>query len=109
MVEQPAPRWKSTPYNRRCESFSHEQRELPLTGRRLSGRARADRLQLVLTAACRFHRWWYGFLAVLVFALVKEFVIDMFGKEHDSFMSSLEDFAFYMMGAGVAIAVVLLA
>jgi hypothetical protein len=59
----------------------------------------------VLTAAFRFHHWTYGFFAVLAFALVKEFVIDMFGKEHDSFMSSLEDFAFYMVGAAVGIVV----
>lgn len=38
----------------------------------------------VLTAGFRFHDWTYGFLAVLVFALVKEFIIDIFGKEHDS-------------------------
>jgi hypothetical protein len=56
----------------------------------------------VLTAAFTFHRWTYGFLAVLVFAVVKEFIVDIFGKEHDSFMSSLEDFVFYMVGAGVA-------
>ena len=39
------------------------------------------------------------------FALVKEFLIDMFGKEHDSFLSSLKDFAFYMIGAAVGIVV----
>jgi hypothetical protein len=60
----------------------------------------------VLTAALRFHHWTYGFVAVLVFALVKEFVIDIFGKEHDSFLSSLIDFVFYMVGAGVGIVVV---
>jgi len=43
---------------------------------------------------------------VLVFGLVKEFIIDIFGKEHDSFMSSLQDFAFYMVGAAVGIIVV---
>ncbi len=59
----------------------------------------------VLTAAFRFHHWTYGFLAVLVFALVKEFVIDIFGKEHDSFRSSLKDFAFYMVGAAAGIVV----
>jgi hypothetical protein len=62
----------------------------------------------VLTAAFTLHHWTYGFLAVLVFALVKEFIIDIFGKEHDSFMSSLEDFLFYMVGAGVAIGVAVL-
>jgi hypothetical protein len=31
---------------------------------------------------------------VLAFALVKEFLIDIFGKEHDSFKSSLKDFTF---------------
>ena len=56
----------------------------------------------VLTAAFTVHHWWYGFLAVLVFALVKEFIIDIFGKERDSFLSSLKDFIFYMVGAGVA-------
>jgi hypothetical protein len=62
----------------------------------------------VLTAAFRFHHWSYGFLALLVFALVKEFVIDIFGKEHDSFMSSLKDFTFYMVGAaaGIVVAIV---
>jgi hypothetical protein len=59
----------------------------------------------VLTAAFRFHHWTYGFLAVLAFVLVKEFIIDIFGKEHDSFMSSLKDFTFYMVGAAVGIVV----
>jgi len=59
----------------------------------------------VLTTAFRLHHWSYGFLAVLVFALVKEFIIDIFGKEHDSFLSSLKDFAFYMVGAAAAILV----
>jgi hypothetical protein len=57
---------------------------------------------VVLTAACIWHHWMYGFVAVLLFALIKEFVIDMFGPEHDSFRSSLVDFIFYMLGAGVA-------
>lgn len=62
----------------------------------------------VLTAACTLHHWWYGFLAVLVFALVKEFIIDIFGKEQDSFLSSLKDFLFYMVGAaaGIVLAIV---
>ena len=60
---------------------------------------------VVLTAAFRLHHWLYGFLAVLGFALIKEFIIDMFGKEHDSFLSSLKDFAFYMVGAIVGIVV----
>ncbi len=59
----------------------------------------------VLTAAFRFHHWTYGLFAVLVFALAKEFVIDIFGKEHDSFASSLVDFVFYMVGAGAGIVV----
>lgn len=59
----------------------------------------------VLTTVFRFHHWTYGFLAVLGFALVKEFLIDIFGKEHDSFMSSLKDFTFYMVGAAVGIVV----
>jgi hypothetical protein len=46
-----------------------------------------------------------GFLAVLVFGLVKEFVIDIFGKEHDTFMSSLKDFTFYMVGAAAGMVV----
>lgn len=62
----------------------------------------------VLTAAFTVHHWWYGFLAVLVFALVKEFLIDIFGKEHDSFRSSLKDFVFYMVGASAGIVVALL-
>jgi len=60
----------------------------------------------VVTAAFLAHRWTYGFLVVLGFALVKEFIIDIFGKEHDSFQSSLKDFAFYMVGATVGIVVV---
>ena len=50
----------------------------------------------------------YGFLAVLVFAVVKEFIIDIFGKEHDSFLSRLKDFTFYMVGAaaGIVVAIV---
>ncbi len=63
---------------------------------------------VVLTAAYAAHRWIYGFLAVLVFALLKEFVIDIFGKEHDSFRSSLKDFVFYMIGAAVGILVAFL-
>lgn len=59
----------------------------------------------VLTAAFRFHHWTYGFLAVLAFALVKEFLIDIFGKEHDSFKSSLKDLTFYMVGATAGIVV----
>ncbi len=59
----------------------------------------------VLTAAFKFHHWTYGFLAVLMFALVKEFIIDIFGTEHDSFLSSLTDFTFYIVGAAVGIAV----
>jgi hypothetical protein len=59
----------------------------------------------VLTTALLFHHWRYGFLAVLVFALVKEFIIDIFGKERDPFLSSLKDFIFYMVGAGVGIIV----
>jgi hypothetical protein len=50
----------------------------------------------VLTATLRFHDWTYGFLAVLAFAMIKEFIIDIFGKEHDSFLSSLKDFTFYV-------------
>ena len=62
----------------------------------------------VLTAALRFGHWTYGFLAVLVVAVVKEFIVDIFGKEHDSFMSSLKDFTFYMLGAaaGIVVAIV---
>jgi hypothetical protein len=59
----------------------------------------------VLTAAFRLHHWVYGFLAVLLFALVKEFIIDIFGKEHDSIPSSLQDFAFYVVGAAAGIVV----
>lgn len=61
----------------------------------------------VLTAAFRLNNWMSGFLAVLVFALVKEFIIDIFGKERDSFMSSLKDFTFYMVGAAIGILVAL--
>ena len=43
---------------------------------------------------------------MLVFGLVKEFIIDIFGKEHESFLSSLQDFRFYMVGAAVGIIVV---
>lgn len=60
----------------------------------------------ILTAQLRLHHWSYGFFAVLLFALVKEFILDIFGKEHDSFLSSLQDFAFYMLGAGIGILVV---
>ena len=59
----------------------------------------------VVTAAFKLHHWTWGFLTVLVFGLVKEFIIDIFGKEHDSFMSSLQDFTFYMVGAAVGIVV----
>ncbi len=59
----------------------------------------------VLTAAFSLRHWSYGFIAVLIVALVKEFIIDIFGKEHDSFRSSLKDFTFYMIGAGVGIVV----
>jgi hypothetical protein len=60
---------------------------------------------VVVTAAFKVHHAMYGFLAVLAFALVKEFVVDMFGKEHDSFLSSLKDFAFYMLGAALGLVV----
>ncbi len=62
-----------------------------------------------MTAAFKLHHWTYGFLAVLAFALVKEFIIDIFGKEHDSFLSSLTDFTFYIVGAvvGIAVAIVM--
>jgi len=60
----------------------------------------------VVTAAFKLHHWAWGFLAVLVFGLVKEFIIDIFGPEHDSFMSSLQDFTFYFMGAAGGIIVV---
>jgi hypothetical protein len=56
---------------------------------------------VVLTSARTLHHWTYGLIAVLLFALVKEFVIDIFGPEHDSFRSSVVDFVFYMLGAGV--------
>jgi hypothetical protein len=59
----------------------------------------------VLTSAFRLNHWTYGFLALLTFALVKEFIIDILGKEHDSFASSLKDFTFYMVGAAVGIVV----
>ena len=36
----------------------------------------------------------------------REYIIDIFGKEHDSFMSSLQDFAFYMVGGVGGIIVV---
>ncbi len=63
---------------------------------------------VVLTAAFKLQHWLYGFLAVLAFALVKEFIIDIFGKERDSFLSSLKDFVFYMAGAaaGIVVAIV---
>ena len=35
-----------------------------------------------------------------MFGLVKEFIIDIFGKEHDSFVSSMQDLTFYMVGGG---------
>jgi hypothetical protein len=59
----------------------------------------------VVTAALKLHHAAWGFLAVLVFALIKEFIIDIFGAEHDSFKSSLQDFTFYMVGAVVGIIV----
>ena len=59
----------------------------------------------VTTAAFKLHHWHWGFLAVLTFGLVKEFIIDIFGPEHDSFLSSLQDFTFYMVGATVGIVV----
>ena len=62
----------------------------------------------VLTAAFKLHHWSYGFVAVLVFALVKEFVIDIFGKEHDSFRFSLIDFMFYVVGAVIGMVVAIL-
>ncbi len=54
----------------------------------------------VLTAAYKLHHWTWGLLAVLVLALVKEFIIDILDKEHDSFLSSLKDFTFYIGGRG---------
>ena len=60
----------------------------------------------VLTAAFRFHRWIYGLAVLLVFALIKEFIIDIFGKEHDSFLSSLQDFGFYILGGAIGLLVI---
>jgi hypothetical protein len=62
----------------------------------------------VVTAAFKLHHWTWGFLAVLVFGLVKEFIIDIIGPEHDSFMSSLQDFTFYVVGAAGGIVVAFL-
>ncbi len=62
----------------------------------------------VTTSAFKLHHWTWGFAAVVVFALIKEFIIDISGKEHDSFLSSLEDFAFYMVGAAVGIGMAVL-
>jgi hypothetical protein len=59
----------------------------------------------VVTAAFKLHHPVYGFLAVVGFALVKEFLIDILGKEHDSFLSSLKDFAFYVLGGAIGIIV----
>ncbi len=58
---------------------------------------------VVTTSAFKLHHWTWGFAAVVVWALIKEFIIDILGKEHDSFLSSLEDFAFYMLGGVVGI------
>ena len=55
----------------------------------------------VVTAAFKLHHWSWGLLAVLAFGLVKEFIIDIFGPEHDSFLSSLQDFTFYVVGAAM--------
>ncbi len=60
---------------------------------------------VVLTSAFKLHHWTWGFAAVVVWALIKEFIIDIFGKEHDAFRSSLEDFAFYIVGGVVGIIV----
>ena len=62
----------------------------------------------VLTAAFKLHHAGWGLLAVVVFAFIKEFIVDIFGPEHDSFQSSLLDFTFYMVGAvlGIGIAAV---
>jgi hypothetical protein len=38
-------------------------------------------------------------------AELTQFIIDIFGTEHDSFASSLKDFTFYMVGATVGIVV----
>ncbi len=59
----------------------------------------------VLTGAVLFHRWSYGLVTVLVFSFIKEFIIDIFGKEHDTFISSVKDFTFYVVGAAVGIVV----
>ena len=45
---------------------------------------------------------------MLAFGLVKEFFVDIFGAEHDSFLSGLQDFTFYMVGAAVGIVVAVL-
>ena len=60
---------------------------------------------VVVTAAFKLYHAGWGFLAVLVFALVKEFIVDIFGPEHDSFKSSLLDFTFYMIGAAVGLGI----
>jgi len=82
-----------------------EQQSLPIAECRLSGSARPHRLRGSSDRRLQAPSLDMGFLAVLVIGLVKEFVIDIFGKEHDTFMSSLKDFTFYMVGAAAGMVV----
>jgi hypothetical protein len=51
--------------------------------------------------------WWVGWTAICIFAALKEFIFDSL-VEGQPFRANLHDFDFYMLGAGVASAAVLL-
>ncbi|HXM32259.1 MAG TPA: hypothetical protein VN921_01305 [Chthoniobacterales bacterium] len=50
---------------------------------------------------------WIGLTAIFVFASLKEFIFDSV-VEGQTFMENLRDFGFYMLGAGIATAAVLI-
>lgn len=46
---------------------------------------------------------WYAVFGVMVGAAIKEFTLDIYVIEHDSFAGSLEDWFFYVVGAVLAV------
>jgi hypothetical protein len=57
---------------------------------------------IVLFCALQGWNFWIGFGIVVAWALVKEFILDLFVIEHDTLEGSLEDFLMYLLGAVLA-------
>jgi hypothetical protein len=57
---------------------------------------------IVLFCALQGWNFWIGLGIVLVWALIKEFVLDLFVIEHDTLEGSDLDFLMYVIGATIA-------